>query len=431
MGVELEVLEISNKNYTILESFIESLDDEKNSFRYFNKRGKEVLNNHLCTLLLRKDNETMGYGHLDKENDTIWLGIVVKSSFQGLGLGKRIIQILLDKATQLGVGAIQLSVDNDNFKAIKLYKGFGFKLILQENTYSIFRIDINANSFANTIGVSTLAFGKNSREEIVSISREEELTIEFSSSFPFQSDMGEFFVNCDIKRLAHNYFPAPSEPFVLNLGSSNAEIRERSILHCISGLRLSKKAGAPCFSAHAGFCVDPQPDQLGKKLNIDVPVNREENWSHFINSVKIVLDEAERLGLSFYVENNVTASFNLRNDGIEMLLCSRPQEMVRLFEEINSESFGLLLDTAHLKVSANALNFELNNAVEKVKPYVRYIHHSDNDGNRDTNESIDDSYWFLPWLKHFPDCIHVLEVKNITLNQINKQLGLLRTYGKQ
>ena len=278
-----------------------------------------------------------------------------------------------------------------------------------------------------TIGVSTLAFGKLSKEKIVKVAEKDNLTIEFSSSFPYQSGMIEFFESIKIDRFAHNYFPAPKNPFVLNLGSMDTRIRESSIQHCIQGLEISKNCGAHYFSAHAGFCIDPNPRQLGKQLNVNVVIDRTQNWNLFIESINIILLEAKRLNVSFLIENNVTAKFNLRNDDQQVLLCSHPQELLKLVNEIDdSENFGLLLDTAHLKVSSLALNFNLDSAINSLTPFVKYLHHSDNNGERDTNESINSDYWFLKYMNRFKNRIHILEVKNINLTEIEDQLCLLK-----
>nr|WP_299171039.1 GNAT family N-acetyltransferase [uncultured Allomuricauda sp.] len=431
MGLDIEILEVSNENYSSLSSFINGLGDEQNSFRYFRSRGQEALKNHLFTCLVLKNQTPVGYGHLDQENDIVWLGIVIKQEYQGLGFGKKIMQVLIDKGEAMGVRVIQLSVDNDNINALGLYKKHGFKIITQKEEYSILRRQSERVSKFRKTGISTLAFRGKSREEITSLAKKNNWLIEFSSSFPHLNDMEEFFVNANIRRLAHNYFPAPNEPFVLNLASLNKTIRERSIRHCFKGLEISSKAGAPCFSAHAGFCIDPDPKQLGKRLDVNIPIDREENWQLFVESVRIIVDKAKELGMSFYIENNVTADFNLRDDGEEVLFCSRDKEMISLYNEINSDGFGLLLDTAHLKVSSLALEFDINEAMEKLKPYIKYLHHSDNDGRRDTNESIDASYWFLPWMKEFENSIHILEVNNIGEDQIKKQLMLLNTNDKR
>lgn len=281
-----------------------------------------------------------------------------------------------------------------------------------------------------TIGVSTMAFGQLKREEIVSLALKYNWLIEFSSSFPHQEDMSMYFENLEINRLAHNYFPAPAQPFVLNLASTNPEIREKSVAHCLQGLRLTKACGGHFFSAHAGFCIDPTPEQLGHNLNVELAIDREKNWILFKESIRQILKRARELDVSFLVENNVTSTSNLRSDGQEILLCTSPDEMRLLVHEMNDLRFGLLLDTAHLKVSARSLDFDPDRAVELVGEYVKYIHHSDNDGTRDSNDSIDINYWFLPHMMAFTECIHVLEVKNISVSQIQRQIKLLSNYDK-
>ncbi|MBT8265168.1 MAG: GNAT family N-acetyltransferase [Bacteroidia bacterium] len=426
MGQELDILEITQDNSAVLTSFINTLNEEQKSFRYFKNRSLEALDNHIFTCLLMLKDNAVGYGHLDVEDKIVWLGIVIKKEYQGRGLAREIMQELLSKASEKGIENIHLSVDNDNERAIKLYEGFGFEVVTKKDDFSILRKKVsNIGNNTKLFGISTLAFSKKTREEIVALAKENDWTIEFSSSFPFSEDMIDFFTETDIKRLAHNYFPAPKEPFVINLASINNTIRQRSIDHCIQGLHLTKKCGAPYFTAHAGFCIDPDPHQLGRQLDVNVVIDRDLNWKYFLDSVQIILAEAEGLDLSFLIENNVTTKFNLRDDGQEVLFCSRAEEMIKLVNEISSDRFGLLLDTAHLKVSAQALNFNMHEAVDLIKPYVKYVHHSDNDGERDTNDSISTNYWFLPKMIYFEDCIHILEVKNINTNQIKNQLSLL------
>lgn len=69
----------------------------------------------------------------------------------------------------------------------------------------------------------------------------------------FSPELEELFLNAPIKRFAHNYFPAPEIPFVLNLGSGDEEIRRKSISHCVRGIQLSFAVGAPFFPLMLAF----------------------------------------------------------------------------------------------------------------------------------------------------------------------------------
>lgn len=278
------------------------------------------------------------------------------------------------------------------------------------------------------IAVSTLAFMGMSIENVIELARENNLTVEFSSGLPFRKDMVDIYLNADIKRLPHNYFPAPKEPFVLNLASTKDEIRNRSIAHCLLGLELAKRTEAPFYAAHAGFCVDPHPEELGRKLKQTQKYTRDENWQIFINSVKILLEKANELQVDFLIENNVVAGMNILQDGSNPLLCAEPGELLALMEAVPNSRFGILLDTAHLLISARSLRFDADQAIKMLTPEIRAFHHSDNDGNFDTNDHLRKEYWFLSHMKEFQDRVHILEIKNMTVANIKDHMALLESH---
>jgi hypothetical protein len=277
----------------------------------------------------------------------------------------------------------------------------------------------------NNIYISSLAFLGSTPENMIREAKENDFAIEFSSGLPFRGDMEEIYHQAEIKKIPHNYFPAPKVPFVLNLASKDQLIRERSIEHCIQGLRMSKKSGAPFFSAHAGFCIDPNPADLGNQLDISGDFDIEHHKSLFLESVMKILREAHQLETDFLIENNVIARFNLTTEGRNPLLCCDSTDIVWLFKEITDNRLGLLLDTAHLKVSCATLNNDLNSELNSISTFIRAIHHSDNDSVRDTNMSLTADYWFLQYMKQYQSIPNVLEVKRLTIQEIKSQIKLL------
>jgi sugar phosphate isomerase/epimerase len=272
---------------------------------------------------------------------------------------------------------------------------------------------------------STTVFRRTPIEELIGRARAAGLALEFSSGIPFHAGMKEIFLRCDLKRLPHNYFPAPAEPFVLNLASLDPAIRRRSVEHCRQGLELASESGAPFFSVHAGLCLDPDPSQLGHQLDVERPFQREKNWAAFLDSLSGLIREADDLGVGLLVENNVLASFNLPSSGQNPLLCVDPAECLRLLREVDHTRLGLLLDTAHLKVSSGTLGFSAAEGVQALAPFVQALHHSDNDGLTDSNQAISASYWFLQWMPLFSQAVHVLEVHDQHEEQIKAQRELL------
>lgn len=278
--------------------------------------------------------------------------------------------------------------------------------------------------------VSTIAFGVKDIKEIISISEKNKFSLEFSSGLEYDSKMIDIYKQCSLEKMPHNYFPAPHEPFVLNLASPNKTINKKSVEHCKKNLILAKKSNSPFFAAHAGFCIDPNPKELGKKINTIAIYSRKECWQVFINSLNEIIKFASEIEMKFLIENNVIARFNLDSNGNNPLFCCDSEDILKMFNEIkdNNNSFGLLLDTAHLKVSCNTLDLDIVEELNKIKFLIEGIHHSDNNGLVDNNSTLDENYWFLQHLNQFKDKIHVLEVMNINVENIKEQIKLLNSW---
>lgn len=274
------------------------------------------------------------------------------------------------------------------------------------------------------IYVSTIALRKYSPKTMIALAKKHEWALEFSSGMTYQADMEDLYLKASIKRMPHNYFPPPKIPFVLNLASTNEIIRSKSINHCLNGLRIAKESNSPFFAAHAGFCIDPDPTQLGSAIPFYSFFNREENKEFFLKSIKEILLTAKQLGLTFLIENNVIARFNYINN-VNPFLCCESSEIEWLCNSIDNKLFGILLDTAHLKVSCNTLGKDKVNEFKVIQPFVRGIHHSDNDGTIDDNLALTNNYWFLPFMKESSGIPHVLEVKDLSTDEVSEQIKYL------
>jgi len=121
--------EIKNRegDLSALQSFLENAGDSLNTFRYFSKRDLSVIGGHVLTVLSMEDGVPVGYGHLDPENDVVWLGICVSQNAAGKGHGKAMMSYLVDFARNRNISEIYLKVDADNSRAVSLYHKFGFE----------------------------------------------------------------------------------------------------------------------------------------------------------------------------------------------------------------------------------------------------------------------------------------------------------------
>ena len=132
---QIQKISITPSNSFLITDFLSRAGASLNSFRYFAKRPIEVINNHVCTLVFIKNNEPVCYGHLDKENDTVWLGVAVSENERGKGLGKKMMNDLIQIAKEKNISSVHLTVDISNKSAIKLYENFGF---IKETTHETY-----------------------------------------------------------------------------------------------------------------------------------------------------------------------------------------------------------------------------------------------------------------------------------------------------
>lgn len=287
--------------------------------------------------------------------------------------------------------------------------------------------------YEGEIFVSTGAFGQQQVEDIIQQSLKEKIHyIELSSGASHRSsNLNKMLADVspdDLRFLVHNYFPVPRRPFVLNLASDDEEMLKKTHEHCKLAIDIAAQVGAPFYSVHAGFCIHLKPENLGHKLQ-GKEISKDKAKATFFESVVMLGEYAAAKGVILAIENNVASSFNLRHGRNDFLLGVTGDDLEELMQVVNLPNVRLLLDVAHLRVSANSLNFSANNAIEQIAPWVIACHLSDNDGYTDSNQVLTNNSWFWqPLADHLQETpVWVLEVYEITPQVIHEQLNLIRS----
>lgn len=129
-------------NIELLKVFLSIAGKSLETFRYFNKRPLEVIENHIVTYMMTIDDLPVCYGHLEKENGVVWLGIAVAEQYRRRGLGRTMMKELIDHARSNDIHSIYLSVDYDNTAAMDLYKKLGFKLHEKKTDITFFKLEL-------------------------------------------------------------------------------------------------------------------------------------------------------------------------------------------------------------------------------------------------------------------------------------------------
>jgi sugar phosphate isomerase/epimerase len=229
----------------------------------------------------------------------------------------------------------------------------------------------------------------------------------------------------DIHFQIHNYFPPPADPFVLNLGSLDPQVGERSIAHVEEALRWCVALGADRYSFHAGFLLDPKVDELGKRIPSRNLFDRDASIEVFVGRVSRLAALAEKMGIELMIENNVLSAKNAKEFSTNPLLMCDPQECEAIMALMPNKVMQLI-DVAHLKVSANSLKFDPSQMFEKCNARIAGYHLSDNNGLEDSNKQFDEDAWFWPHLKPGIDYCSV-EVYGCTPDQLLQQANIARS----
>lgn len=220
----------------------------------------------------------------------------------------------------------------------------------------------------------------------------------------------------------HNYFPPPKVPFVFNLGSLDDDVAGLSLRHVETAMQWSIQLGRPLYSFHAGFLIDPRVDELGRRIKSRTIYDRSESLKRFIERLNLVGERAGSLGVSLLVENNVLSANNYSEFRLNPFLMTSADECTAVMSQ-TPDNVRMLVDVAHLKVSALSLGFDAVEFLTDCDAFIDAYHLSDNDGTRDSNEPFTESSWFWPHLKRDLD-YYSIEVYRQSPEKLVEQLKL-------
>jgi sugar phosphate isomerase/epimerase len=228
-----------------------------------------------------------------------------------------------------------------------------------------------------------------------------------------------------LKCLIHNYFPPHRDAFVLNLASLDRQTLERSREHCAAAIDLCAELGAPFYSVHSGFAADAKVEHLGNSLTRAKAYPRERAQDIFVESLGFLCRRAEARSLRLLIENNVVAPPNLVEGENKFLLVTTAEEYLATYDAVASPALGLLVDVAHLKITAATLDFDALKYLDQVSSHIVAFHLSETDGLKDRNLPFDSQAWFLDPLQEYGNAVFVLEAYNLRADEIRQCLSLI------
>ena len=161
---------------------------------------------------------------------------------------------------------------------------------------------------------------------------------------------------------------------------------------------------------------------LGRKIKRKELNSRDSCINIFIKRVKAISKIAKKNGIKLMIENNVVTQNNLREFGENPFLMTSPEECKQIIDLLPN-NVGLLLDVAHLKVSAKTLNFNPIRMFAECNYRTFGYHLSDNDGKKDSNKPFNKNSWFWKYIDKKKKYVSI-EVYNAKFSELLRLLNL-------
>ena len=204
----------------------------------------------------------------------------------------------------------------------------------------------------------------------------------------------------------------------------NSQIFNKTFKHLKKSIDFSKEINAKYFSFHAGFLVDPSIKDFGKSLSRNVTNDHTKTLNLFIKRLNILANYAKKKNVKLLIENNVITKKNLSRFDKNPFLMSHYLDAKKIMQKCG-DKVGLLVDVAHLKVSAKTLKFKPEEYLIKLNQYIKAYHLSDNNGLADENKNVSNNSWFWKYIKKDAKYC-TLELKNLDISNVKNQLKLVR-----
>lgn len=201
-----------------------------------------------------------------------------------------------------------------------------------------------------------------------------------------EHDLKELKKSYQLQYACHAYFPPPKVPFVVNLASCNDRIYRQSIEHYERCIEMMKRIDCRTLSVHAGFLVEIDENEVGKKLSGSIVYDEIEAYDRFCDAYNYIFKLCSESGVELFLENNVLNAENYRQfEYHNYMMMTDCESIMKMKKRVD---FNLLLDLGHLYVSTGTLGLDYAKECNALKEYVKWIHISDNNGIYDEHKPL-------------------------------------------
>jgi sugar phosphate isomerase/epimerase len=250
--------------------------------------------------------------------------------------------------------------------------------------------------------------------------------IELGSTHVWRSDLAGIIENNRPARiLTHNYFPPSPDELVINIASSDANVRAASIAHVRTCIDFAASVGAELYTVHPGFMAATATAATrrtpGVAFDFDFVGTRtpyEQSFALMRDALGDLLRCAQAAGVRLAIETEGS----ITKPG--MLLMEHPKEYRRLFSELGP---GLLLNfnLAHSSLAAKHHGFDLTEFICEFGHCFAAVEISHNDGEQDHHKPLIEGSFVFKWLPLLPDVPLILEFREASARDLQSSAKML------
>lgn len=274
----------------------------------------------------------------------------------------------------------------------------------------------------NTIGRILKEYGENGIKNI-------ELSGGTEYYEDIEADLRKYKKEYELNYACHAYFPPPKEDFVVNLASCNDKIYKQSVEHYERCIEMLDRNNIRVLSIHAGFLVEITTQTIGRKIVKPIVYEEKEAYSRFCEAYRHIATLCRQNQIDFYLENNVLSGENYKEfHNHNYFMMTDYDSIQKMSEQLE---FKLLLDLGHLYVSSHTLELSYDEQCEKLKPYIKWLHVSENNGIIDMHQPLTEQSDITRQARSMGSTHGNITLEtNGSIMDIKRSMDILKTNGK-
>ncbi len=153
-------------------------------------------------------------------------------------------------------------------------------------------------------------------------------------------------------------------------------------------------------------------------------MSKKKALNNFVKQTKKISKFAKKNKVNILLENNVLTKKNLNRFKSNPFLLTNYNDIQNFFK-LMPKNVRLLIDVAHLKVSAKTEKLDPIKSLKIMNKYVKGYHFSENNGFTDSNRPFNKNAWFLPYIKKNLN-YYSIEVYNESPSKLKNQINILK-----